>query len=232
MSVLGGVTGAVAAAGAAGVGVQGTSCPCSSARRPWVLTVFQPRLNRRLAGHVPPARFAVRAVFLTPIAVYITGVYGGYFGARARGSCCWRIFGRDCCRKSLHRSNAPGRNVLAGTVNGVRRRVLHRRRARRVGRPPAAIIAVTSIVGAQIGAPLRAVACHPKRAARALVFVVVGRGGDRRPCWRPEVRPSFGSGDEDVRQPVARGGNLRRVDFVAAGRRTRGSRRRDPAATS
>jgi uncharacterized membrane protein YfcA len=44
-----------------------------------VLTLAQPTLNRRLAGHV--ASGARRVKLLLPVAIYATGVYGGYFGA-------------------------------------------------------------------------------------------------------------------------------------------------------
>ena len=93
-----------------------------------VLTVLQPRLNRALAGHV--AARSRRAIVLLPLAVYITGVYGGYFGA-GQGILLLGILA-VLLPQSLHRSNAL-KNVLAGTVNGVAGRVFHLRCARRVG---------------------------------------------------------------------------------------------------
>jgi uncharacterized protein len=143
MSVLGGVTGAVLL----------LVLPASAFKDvvpvfiaiALVLTVFQPRLNRRLAGHV--ASRSRRAIVLTPIAVYITGVYGGYFGA-GQGILLLAIFG-VMLPQSLNRSNAL-KNVLAGTVNGVAG--VYFIFAAHVEWAPAAIIAVTSIVGAQIGA--------------------------------------------------------------------------------
>jgi uncharacterized membrane protein YfcA len=128
-----------------------------------VLTVLQPRLNRRLAGHV--AAHTRRAIVLTPLAVYITGVYGGYFGA-GQGILLLAIFG-VMLPQSLHRSNAL-KNVLAGTVNGVAG--IYFIFAAHVEWAPAAIIAVTSVIGAQIGARYGR-RLHPT-ALRALIVLV------------------------------------------------------------
>jgi uncharacterized membrane protein YfcA len=109
------------------------------------LTVLQPRLNRRLA-----ARAGARGRHggpLAPIAVYITGVYGGYFGA-GQGILLLAVFG-VLLAQSLQRSNAL-KNVLAGTVNAVAG--IYFVLAAHVEWAPAAIIAATSIVGAQAGA--------------------------------------------------------------------------------
>jgi uncharacterized membrane protein YfcA len=164
MSVLGGITGAVLL----------LVLPASAFKDvvpafialALVLTVLQPRLNRRLAGHV--AARTRRAIVLTPLAVYITGVYGGYFGA-GQGILLLGIFG-VMLPQSLHRSNAL-KNVLAGTVNGVAG--VYFIFAAHVDWGPAAIIAVTSVIGAQIGAR------YGRRlhatALRALI-VVVGVG--------------------------------------------------------
>jgi uncharacterized protein len=161
MSVLGGVTGAVLL----------LLLPASAFKDvapvfialAVVLTVLQPRLNRRLAGHV--ATRSRRVVALTPLAVYITGVYGGYFGA-GQGILLLAIFG-VMLPQSLQRSNAL-KNVLAGTVNGVAG--VYFVFAAHVEWAPAAIIAVTSIVGAQIGARYGR-RLHPN-ALRALIVVV------------------------------------------------------------
>ena len=161
MSVLGGVTGAVLL----------LVLPASAFKDvvpvfiaiALVLTVFQPRLNRRLAGHV--ASRSRRATVLTPAAVYITGVYGGYFGA-GQGILLLAIFG-VMLAQDLHRSNAL-KNVLAGTVNGVAG--VYFIFAAHVEWAPAGIIAVTSIVGAQIGARYGR-RLHPN-ALRALIVVV------------------------------------------------------------
>lgn len=161
MSVLGGVTGAVLL----------LVLPASAFKDvvpvfialALVLTVLQPRLNRRLAGHV--AARTRRAIVLTPLAVYITGVYGGYFGA-GQGILLLAIFG-VMLPQSLHRSNAL-KNVLAGTVNGVAG--VYFIFAAHVEWAPAAIIAVTSVIGAQIGARYGR-RLHPN-ALRALIVLV------------------------------------------------------------
>jgi uncharacterized membrane protein YfcA len=127
------------------------------------LAVLQPQLNRRLAEHV--ARGTRRTRLLTPLAVYITGVYGGYFGA-GQGILLLAIFG-VMLAQSLHRSNAL-KNVLAGTVNGVAG--VYFVFAAHVAWAPAAIIAVTSIAGAQLGARYGR-RLHPT-ALRALIVVV------------------------------------------------------------
>src|SRR5690349_10590613 len=44
-----------------------------------VLVVLQPRINRALAER--DTRIAHEHGFLTPLAVFATGIYGGYFGA-------------------------------------------------------------------------------------------------------------------------------------------------------
>ena len=87
------------------------------------------------------------AVLLTPLAVYITGVYGGYFGA-GQGIMLLAIFG-VMLPQSLHRSNAL-KNVLTGSVNAVAG--VYFIFAAHVEWAPVAIIAVTSILGAQLGA--------------------------------------------------------------------------------
>ncbi|HWF32543.1 MAG TPA: sulfite exporter TauE/SafE family protein [Solirubrobacteraceae bacterium] len=161
MSVLGGVTGAVLL----------LVLPASAFKDvvpvfivlALTLTVLQPRLNRRLAGHV--AARSRRAVALTPLAVYITGVYGGYFGA-GQGILLLAIFG-VMLPQSLHRSNAL-KNVLAGTVNGVAG--VYFIIAAHVDWGPAALIAVTSVIGAQVGARYGR-RLHPD-ALRALIVVV------------------------------------------------------------
>ncbi|HEX4466607.1 MAG TPA: sulfite exporter TauE/SafE family protein [Solirubrobacteraceae bacterium] len=128
-----------------------------------VLTVLQPRLNRALAGHV--ASRSRRTLVLLPLAVYITGVYGGYFGA-GQGILLLAILA-VMLPQSMHRSNAL-KNVLAGTVNGVAG--VYFIFAAHVEWAPAAIIAVSSIVGAQLGARYGR-RLHPD-ALRALIVVV------------------------------------------------------------
>jgi uncharacterized membrane protein YfcA len=143
MSVLGGITGAVLL----------LVLPSSAFKAivpvfiaiALILTVLQPRLSRWLLrrqlnlerpGHP-----------LTALAVYVTGVYGGYFGA-AQGILLLAILG-VALTQSLQRTNAL-KNVLAGLVNGVAG--IYFAFAAHVDWGPAAIIAGASIVGAQLGA--------------------------------------------------------------------------------
>jgi uncharacterized membrane protein YfcA len=128
-----------------------------------VLTVLQPRLNRRLATRAERRPHGSR--ILTPLAVYITGVYGGYFGA-AQGILLLAILG-VALPQSLHRTNAL-KNVLAGLVNGVAG--VYFIFAAHVEWAPAAIIAGSSIVGAQIGA--RYGRRLPPDGLRALIVLV------------------------------------------------------------
>jgi uncharacterized protein len=128
-----------------------------------VLIVLQPRLNRALAKHV--GDLGRRGQVLTLLAIYATGVYGGYFGA-AQGILLLGILGLALAQ-DLHRTNAL-KNVLAGLVNGVAGvyfiLVAH------VEWGPAAIIAVGSILGAQIGA--RYGRRLPATALRGLIIVI------------------------------------------------------------
>jgi uncharacterized protein len=130
-----------------------------------VLTVLQPRLNKRLASRGEKRSAAGATRYLTPLAVYITGVYGGYFGA-GQGILLLAIFGVTLAQ-SLHRSNAL-KNVLAGTVNGVA--AIYFIFAAHVDWAPAAIIAVSAIVGGQIGARYGR-RLHPD-VLRALIVIV------------------------------------------------------------
>jgi uncharacterized membrane protein YfcA len=143
MSVLGGITGAVLL----------LVLPASAFKDvvpvfialALVLTVLQPRLNRRLAARAATRRGRIGVVTL--LAVYITGVYGGYFGA-AQGILLLAILG-VALPQSLHHTNAL-KNVLAGLVNGVAG--VYFVFAAHIEWAPAAIIAGSSILGAQIGA--------------------------------------------------------------------------------
>jgi uncharacterized protein len=101
----------------------------------------------------------------SPAAVYITGVYGGYFGA-GQGILLLALFG-VLLPQSLQRSNAL-KNVLAGTVNGVAG--VYFVFAAHVEWGPAAIIAATSVIGGQLGA--RYGRRLPPDALRALIVLV------------------------------------------------------------
>jgi uncharacterized membrane protein YfcA len=161
MSVLGGVTGAVLL----------LVLPASAFKAivpvfiaiALALIVFQPRLNRWLLKHHPEVER--EGGVLTPIAVYATGVYGGYFGA-AQGILLLGILG-VALPQDLHRTNAL-KNVLAGLVNGVAG--VYFVLAAHVEWAPAGIIAGASILGAQLGA--RYGRRLPPAALRAIIVVV------------------------------------------------------------
>jgi uncharacterized membrane protein YfcA len=110
-----------------------------------VLTVLQPRLNEWLERR--PGERKREGGLLTPVAVYGSGVYGGYFGA-AQGVLLLGILG-VLLPQNLQRTNAL-KNVLAGLVNGVAG--VYFAFAAHVRWGPAALIAAGSIVGAQLGA--------------------------------------------------------------------------------
>jgi uncharacterized membrane protein YfcA len=128
-----------------------------------VLTVLQPRLTRWLSDH--EIDLERRGSVLVSLAVYLTGVYGGYFGA-AQGILLLGILG-VALTQDLHRTNAL-KNVLAGLVNGVAG--LYFAFAAHVDWGPAAIIAATAILGAQLGA--RYGRRLPPDALRAVIVVV------------------------------------------------------------
>ena len=128
-----------------------------------VLTVLQPRLNAWLLKR--EINLERRGGILTALAVYATGVYGGYFGA-AQGILLLAILG-VALSQDLQRTNAL-KNVLAGLVNGVAG--VYFAFAAHVAWAPAGIIACASILGAQLGA-------HygrrlPPRALRAVIVLV------------------------------------------------------------
>jgi uncharacterized membrane protein YfcA len=110
-----------------------------------VLTVLQPRIARWLEGRKIDVER--RGSLATALAVFLTGVYGGYFGA-AQGILLLAILG-VALAQDLHRTNAL-KNVLAGLVNGVAG--IYFVFAAHVAWAPAAIIAVSAIIGAQLGA--------------------------------------------------------------------------------
>jgi len=129
-----------------------------------VLTVLQPRLARWLSEHEVDLERR-RGAVLVSFAVYLTGVYGGYFGA-AQGILLLGILG-VALAQNLQRTNAL-KNVLAGLVNGVAG--LYFVFAAHVDWGPAAIIAATAIVGAQLAA--RYGRRLPPDVLRALIVVV------------------------------------------------------------
>jgi uncharacterized membrane protein YfcA len=128
-----------------------------------VLVVLQPRLRRLLVER--EIGVAHERGVLIALAIYATGVYGGYFGA-AQGILLLSILG-VALAQDLHRTNAL-KNVLAGLTNGVA--AVYFIFAAHVDWGPAGIIAVTSILGAQLGA--RYGRRLPPTALRALIVVV------------------------------------------------------------
>jgi uncharacterized membrane protein YfcA len=128
-----------------------------------VLMLLQPRLARTLLKR--EIDLERKGALLVPIAVYLTGVYGGYFGA-AQGILLLGILG-VALAQSLQRTNAL-KNVLVGLVNGVA--AVYFTFAAHVDWGPAAIIAGTSIAGAQLGA--RYGRRLPAEALRAVIVVV------------------------------------------------------------
>ncbi len=128
-----------------------------------VLVVLQPRLKALLAKREIDAVHE-RGVVVA-LAVYLTGVYGGYFGA-AQSILLLGILG-VALAQDLHRTNAL-KNVLAGLTNGVA--AVYFILAAHVDWGPAGIIAATSIIGAQLGA--RYGRSLPPAALRALIVVV------------------------------------------------------------
>ncbi len=109
-----------------------------------VLVILQPRINRALARR--QSRVAHEHGILTPLAVFATGVYGGYFGA-AQGVLLLGILG-VALPQGMQRTNAL-KNVLAGLANGVAGLIFAI--AADVAWAPAALIAAGSIVGGQVG---------------------------------------------------------------------------------
>ena len=109
------------------------------------LVVLQPRISRALAER--ESRVAHEHGILTPLAIFATGIYCGYFGA-AQGVLLLGILG-VALPQDLQRTNAL-KNVLTAIVNGVAG--IYFVFAAHVEWAPAGIIAGASIVGGQIGA--------------------------------------------------------------------------------
>jgi uncharacterized membrane protein YfcA len=128
-----------------------------------VLVVLQPRLKRLLADRDIHA--VHESGIVVALAVYATGVYGGYFGA-GQGILLLGILGL-ALSQDLHRTNAL-KNVLAGLTNGVA--AVYFMLAAHVAWAPAGIIAGSSILGAQLGA--RYGRRLPPAALRAIIVVV------------------------------------------------------------
>lgn len=110
-----------------------------------VLVVLQPRIARALAER--ESRVAHEHGILTPLAIFATGIYCGYFGA-AQGVLLLGILG-VALPQDLQRTNAL-KNVLAGLGNGVAAVIFAF--AADVAWAPAALIGAGAIVGGQVGA--------------------------------------------------------------------------------
>ncbi len=114
-----------------------------------VLVVIQPALSRRVAARRERLEIGSgpsHGSLLLWVAVLLTGVYGGYFGA-AQGVLLIAVMGIGLA-ESLPRINAV-KNVLALIVNGIASVVFVLISS--VNWPAAGAIAVGSVVGAQIG---------------------------------------------------------------------------------
>jgi uncharacterized membrane protein YfcA len=131
-----------------------------------VLVAVQPMITRRVAAAVDPARDSPSrdAGWLWPL-VAATGVYGGFFGA-AQGILLMAVLGLGT-HTTLHRNNAL-KNVLAGIVNAVAAIVFIA--VADVDWTIVALIAVGSIIGAQVGA--RAGRRMPAALLRGVIIVV------------------------------------------------------------
>ena len=144
-----------------------------------VMVVFQPRLSRfvaarqRARGTLPPADAAevpegpglqVGGPVLWAL-VFLSGVYGGYFGA-AQGVLLLGLMG-VAFTDTIQRINGV-KNVLAGLVNGIAAVVFVL--ATRIDWGAAGLIAAGAIIGGQIGA--RVGRKLPPWALRVLIICV------------------------------------------------------------
>jgi uncharacterized membrane protein YfcA len=109
------------------------------------LVVLQPRIARALA--VRESRVAHEHGIITPLAIFATGIYCGYFGA-AQGVLLLGILG-VALPQDMHRTNAL-KNVLAGLGNAAAAVIFAF--AADVAWAPVVLIGAGSIVGGQIGA--------------------------------------------------------------------------------
>jgi uncharacterized protein len=110
-----------------------------------VLVVLQPRLSRALAAR--RERTPAHGGPLLWLGTYLTGIYGGYFGA-AQGVILLALEG-IAIPEDMQRLNAL-KNVLAGLVNGVAALIFIFLAP--VAWLPALLLAVGSTAGGQLGA--------------------------------------------------------------------------------
>ncbi len=109
-----------------------------------VLVVFQPRISARLAARGGTSGEHGGPLLLA--SVYLTGIYGGYFGA-GQGVILLALLG-ILIADDLHRLNGV-KNALAMTVNGVAALVFLA--VADVAWEVVGLVAVGSVVGAQLG---------------------------------------------------------------------------------
>jgi uncharacterized membrane protein YfcA len=159
-SLLGGVTGAVLLLSLPGSAFEAI-VPVLIAIA-LVLVVAQPRLTRALAARRVPRPHGGVPLWL---AVFGTGVYGGYFGA-AQGVILLAITG-IALAEDLQRLNAL-KDVLAALVNGVAALIFVF--AAHGAWAPALVLAAGAIAGGQLGA--RIGRSLPPGALRAVIVVV------------------------------------------------------------
>lgn len=107
------------------------------------LVLIQPRLSRLLAEH----RERRVGAWALRVGIFLTGVYGGYFGA-GQGVMLIGLMG-VFLNEHLQRINAM-RNVLAAVNNGVAAIIFAL--VAHVSWPAAGLLAASSLVGGQIGA--------------------------------------------------------------------------------
>lgn len=108
-----------------------------------LLVIIQPRLSRALSEH-RTHRFSRSALL---VGIYLTGVYGGYFGA-GQGVMLFGFMGLFLA-EPLQRLNGF-RNVLAAVNNGLA--AVFFAFAAHVAWPVALMLAASSLVGGQVGA--------------------------------------------------------------------------------
>ena len=131
------------------------------------LVAFQPRLARRIASGPRPVR--AHGGPLLFVAVFLTGVYGGYFGA-AQGVMLIALLG-IFLDDTLQRLNAA-KNVLAALVNGIA--ALLFMVFAEVDWAVAGVLAVGAVAGGQLGATLgKRISPGWMRAVIVVVGVVV-----------------------------------------------------------
>jgi uncharacterized membrane protein YfcA len=168
--------GLVAAAGGLSGGVLLLALPPTSFQRvvPFlvllavVLVLVGPRLSRAMEAHRAAGGRSARPALIALI--YLTSVYGGYFGA-AQGVLFVGVLG-IFLQESLQRVNAL-KNALTVLVNGIAALLFIA--VAPVAWGPVVLLAIGSIAGGQVGARIgRSLPPTLLRAAIAIVGTIVG----------------------------------------------------------